>query len=258
MMLQEAMRDPILRKLRQIEAEYGVKVLLAVESGSRAWGFASPDSDFDVRFIYARPRDCYLRLQGGRDVIETPIDGVWDVNGWDLDKALRLLRKSNPTLFEWINSPIIYRDAGFRQRVRPLMEACFSKRTALNHYLSMARNNLRRHLGGETIRPKKYFYILRPVLACRWIMARGCPPPVLFSELSAAELPPALRPGVERLLDLKVNGPEKLEIAHLPELDAYLETSLAEIEAHIRSLPRAAGPRWDPLNAFFLEELNRL
>ena len=107
-MTQQEMNIFVPEKLREIENEYNVKVLLAVESGSRAWGFASPDSDFDVRFIYKRPRNEYLKLDQPRDVIEIPIDDIWDVNGWDLDKTLRLLYKSNPTLYEWINSPICY------------------------------------------------------------------------------------------------------------------------------------------------------
>ena len=116
-------------KLAELEARHGVRVLLAVESGSRAWGFASPDSDFDVRFIYVHDRDWYLRLQRPRDVIEEPIDDTWDVSGWDLDKSLRQLYKCNPTLYEWLQGPIVYRDDGFSARVRPLAEAYFSPRT---------------------------------------------------------------------------------------------------------------------------------
>lgn len=94
------MQRLIVDKLHEIEAEEGVRILLAVESGSRAWGFASPDSDYDVRFLYVRRAEDYLRLDAVRDVIERPIDDELDINGWDLQKALRLLYKSNPTLFE--------------------------------------------------------------------------------------------------------------------------------------------------------------
>ena len=106
-MTQQEMNILVPEKLREIENEYNVKVLMAVESGSRAWGFASPDSDFDVRFIYKRPRNEYLKLNQPRDVIEIPVDDIWDVNGWDLDKTLRLLYKSNPTLYVWISVPFV-------------------------------------------------------------------------------------------------------------------------------------------------------
>ena len=99
----------IQEKLNQLEAEYGVQILLAVESGSRAWGFASPDSDYDVRFIFWHPKDWYLSVFEQRDVIELPVDAVLDISGWDIRKALRLLWKSNAALIEWLNSPIVYR-----------------------------------------------------------------------------------------------------------------------------------------------------
>ena len=119
-------RDTILSELDKIEQQYGVRVLHAVESGSRAWGFASPDSDYDVRFIYVRPKEDYLRLEKTRDVIELPIEGELDINGWDLDKTLRLLRASNPTLFEWFSSPIVYRETAFADEFRSVMLKYFS------------------------------------------------------------------------------------------------------------------------------------
>jgi len=113
-------RLEIERRLNAIESDYGVKVLLACESGSRAWGFASDDSDYDVRFIYIQPTSWYLTvdLEDRRDVIETPIEGVWDINGWELRKALKLFSKSNPPLLEWLQSTI--NDAGNRAFSRSL------------------------------------------------------------------------------------------------------------------------------------------
>ena len=137
------MRKTILNKLADIEKTENVRILLAVESGSRAWGFASPDSDYDVRFIYVRPKEDYLRLEKTRDVIELPIEGELDINGWDLDKTLRLLRASNPTLFEWFSSPIVYRETAFAQEFRSIMQRYFSSKRGLSHYLSMASSNYR-------------------------------------------------------------------------------------------------------------------
>ena len=118
-MTQQEMNILVPEKLREIEKTENIRILLAVESGSRAWGFASPDSDFDVRFIYKRPKEKYLQLNKQRDVIELPVDDTWDINGWDLDKTLRLLYKSNPTLYEWINSPVCYCKTDFSERIIP-------------------------------------------------------------------------------------------------------------------------------------------
>ena len=111
----------IREKLKEIEQREDCRILLAVESGSRAWGFASPDSDYDVRFIYVRTKESYLRLDRVRDVIEVPINDELDINGWDVDKALKLLHKSNPTVFEWFSAPIIYQTSDFADRFKPIM-----------------------------------------------------------------------------------------------------------------------------------------
>ena len=254
-MTQEEMNLLVPQKLDALEKQHDVRVLLAVESGSRAWGFASPDSDFDVRFIYVHRPAFYLRLENRRDVIEEPVDDTWDVSGWDLDKTLRLLFKSNPTLFEWLRSPIVDRETGFSQRIQPLTEEYFSVKSALYHYLNTARNDIRSFLQGETVRPKKYFYALRPILACRWALEQKSPPPVLFSRLVEAELPDSLGPAVEHLLDLKMNGPEKLEIPPIPEISRYLEASMEELSQVMAKLPEEKPRDWEMLNQFFLKEL---
>lgn len=249
------MREKILNKLNEIEQREKVKILLAVESGSRAWGFASPDSDYDVRFIYVRPRDAYLRLEKQRDVIELPIEGELDINGWDLDKTLRLLRASNPTLFEWFSSPIVYRETAFAQEFRSIMQRYFSSKRGLSHYLSMASSNYREYLKGDTVKAKKYFYVLRPVLACRWILDKGTPPPMLFSELVDAELDPALVPDVDWLLDLKMNAPEIKTIPRIESINRYLDSCIEEVRSRIVQLPEDANHGWEELNRLFLSQL---
>ena len=249
------MREMILSKLNEIESRENVKILLAVESGSRAWGFASPDSDYDVRFIYVRPCEDYLRLEKTRDVIELPIGGELDINGWDLDKTLRLLRASNPTLFEWFSSPIVYRETAFAQEFRSIMQQYFSSRRGLSHYISMASSNYREYLKGETVKAKKYFYVLRPVLACRWILGKGSPPPMLFSELMEAELDPVLLPDVNRLLDLKMNAPEIKTIPKIESINRYLDSSIEEVRSRIVQLPEDANHGWEELNKLFLSQL---
>ena len=249
------MREKILNKLNEIEQREKVKILLAVESGSRAWGFASPDSDYDVRFIYVRLKADYLRLEKTRDVIELPIEGELDINGWDLDKTLRLLRASNPTLFEWFSSPIVYRETAFAQEFRSIMQRYFSSKRGLSHYLSMASSNYREYLKGDTVKAKKYFYVLRPVLACRWILDKGTPPPMLFSELVDAELDPAVAPDVDRLLDLKMNAPEIKTIPKNESINRYLDRCIEEVRSRIVQLPEDANHGWEELNRLFLSQL---
>lgn len=174
------MEQTIVRKLHEIEKNEHVRILLAVESGSRAWGFPSTDSDYDVRFIYIRQKEDYLRLEKTRDVIELPLDDVLDINGWDLQKTLRLFRKSNPTLFEWFSSPIVYMETPFAETFRTMMGNYFSTKRSLYHYIHMAEKNRREYLEGDMVKVKKYFYVLRPVLACRWILEKKTPPPMLF------------------------------------------------------------------------------
>ena len=250
------MREMILSKLDEIEKKENVRILLAVESGSRAWGFASPDSDYDVRFIYVHPREDYLRLEKHRDVIELPLEGELDINGWDLDKTLRLLRASNPTLFEWFSSPIVYRETEFADEFRSVMQKYFSSKRGLSHYLSMASSNYREYLKGDTVKAKKYFYVLRPVLACRWILDKGTPPPMLFTELVESELDPALLPDVNRLLDLKKKAPEIKVITKIESINRYLDSSIEEVRTRIVQLPEDTNHGWEELNWLFLSQLH--
>lgn len=249
------MQQLIVKKLDEIERQENVRILLAVESGSRAWGFASEDSDYDVRFIYVRPRNDYLRLEKFRDVIELPLEGELDINGWDLDKTLRLLRSSNPTLFEWFSSPIVYRETPFADDFRSVMFKYFSTRRGLYHYLSMANGNYREYLKGEMVKAKKYFYVLRPILACRWIIDHGTPPPMLFSELVKSELDSAVSKDVVRLLDLKMNSPETKIIPRVESLNKYLENSMEEVQTRIRQMPEDTYHDWEELNQIFLSQL---
>src|SRR5688500_17692067 len=162
------MKEIIFEKLKSIEHQFDVKILYACESGSRAWGFASPDSDYDVRFIYVHRMDYYLSIDEQRDVIELPINDVLDINGWELRKALRLFRKSNAPLFEWLQSPIVYEtNPAFVEDMTRLMSGSFSARAAMHHYLSMAKGVFESDLSAEEVKLKKYFYALRPILAAK-------------------------------------------------------------------------------------------
>lgn len=246
------MENIIKEKLREIEKQENIRILLAVESGSRAWRFASPDSDYDVRFIYVRQKTEYLKLEAVRDVIELPIDDMLDINGWDLQKTLRLLYKSNPTLFEWFSSPILYMETEFADQFRRIMMNYFSRKRSLYHYISMAEGNYREYLKKDMVRAKKYFYVLRPILACRWILEKGTPPPMLFSELMDAQLPERLHTDVKQLLELKMNSPEIREISRVDKINEYLDSSIAEIKHLLKSLEETETPNWQELNELFL------
>lgn len=249
------MKEIILNRLEEMEKSENVRILLAVESGSRAWGFASPDSDYDVRFIYVRLREEYLRLEKLRDVIELPIKGELDINGWDLDKTLRLLHNSNPTLFEWFSSPIVYVDTPFAEEFRIVMQKFFLPRRGLNHYLGAAVSRYRKYLTGDMAKVKMIFYVLRPLLACRWILDRGTPPPMLFSELMDAELDPALKTDVDMLLDIKKNSPEIESIPRIETVFQYLGRSIEEVRTRITELPEDTCHGWAELDRLFLSQL---
>ncbi len=249
------MHDLIRQKLREIERSENVRILHAVESGSRAWGFPSRDSDYDVRFFYVRPLEDYLRLEKTRDVIELPINDILDINGWDLSKTLQLLHAANPTLFEWMQSDIVYLETDFAASFRPLLHRYFSSRKGLYHYISMADGNYKYYLKSDMVRAKKYFYVLRPVLACRWILERGTPPAMLFSELVTSQLEVDMRPIVEDLLDLKMSSTEVREIPKIQPLNDYLDRSIADIKERVQQLEATENPGWEPLNHFFRQML---
>ena len=248
-----AMRAQILDCLRQIETDHDVKVLFACESGSRGWGFASPDSDYDVRFICVNRLSWYLTVEPGRDVIEQPISGDLDVNGWDLRKTLQLLRQSNPTLLEWLRSPIVYREeADTVARLRALAEDGFSAVRGYHHYLSMAKKNFREHLRGEEVRYKKYLYVLRPLLAARWIRDGRGVPPMRFAALAEATLDDrALLDEINRLLQVKMRAGEAATSPRWTGIHDFIEGELNAAAAQVVVDP--SRPDTTMLDAFLAE-----
>ena len=213
-------------KLDEIEEKEGVRILHAIESGSRAWGFASPDSDYDVRFIYVRRQADYLKLYEPRDVIEWQLDDVLDINGWDLKKALKQFAKGNATLFEWSNSPIVYRTTDEWEKIREVSKKYFSEKAAVNHYYGTANSTFQEYLQGETVRYKKYFYALRPLLAAEYIEKYHEAPPVLFDELLKLELDPELHEAINKLLEIKMLTAEKEENPQMLAIQEFIRTEV--------------------------------
>ncbi|MBQ3015683.1 MAG: nucleotidyltransferase domain-containing protein [Clostridia bacterium] len=248
-------RELIMEKIAEIEQRENVKILHCIESGSRAWGFASSDSDYDVRFIYVRPREYYLRLDKTRDVIEWQLDDALDISGWDIRKALILLHKSNPTLFEWNSSPIVYKTTDEWQRISALINHYFSPKSGLYHYLSTAKSNYHKHITCNTVRLKRYFYVLRPLLACKWILAEGTPPPVEFRILMEKYLDEEISPDVEKLLDIKINTPEITDGKPFNRINEYFEKTITALTDTLALLPKERIRSWTEINDVFLELL---
>jgi len=246
----DEMRGTVLDVLARIERQHDVRVLFACESGSRGWGFASPDSDYDARFVYVHRLPWYLTVVPGRDVIEQPISGELDVGGWELRKALQLLRDSNPTLLEWLRSPIVYRqEERWASRLRELAEDKFSPVRGYHHYVSMARKNLREHLYHDVVRYKKYLYVLRPLLAARWIREDRGVPPMRFAELVAAtSLDPALVAEIDALLEVKMRAGEAATSPRWTGIHDFIERELEAAEAH--PFAKQSRPDTTVLDAF--------
>lgn len=247
------MHATINRELDALELERNVSVLFACESGSRAWGFASPDSDCDARFVYTRSLACYLGLERQRDVIEWRLDDALDINGWDLGKLLRLMRGSNPTVFEWLASPIVYHELPAFSQVRELASTAFQPKPCVYHYLRMATRNYEAFLLGETVKTKKYFYAIRPLLAARWILDERTPAPMRFDELAAAKLDAAISPLVDELLHEKVNEPERETRPRIDALNGWIEAQINEVESQLTSLETLKKPSWDGFDEVFRE-----
>lgn len=233
MNIQEEMKHTIRQELERIEREQQVKIIYACESGSRAWGFPSQDSDYDVRFLYVRPLEWYLSIEEQRDVIEVPISDQLDISGWDLRKALKLFRKSNPPLLEWLQSPIRYDERySVAEHIRALSPLTFSPKSCMYHYLNMAKGNFRDYLQGERVKIKKYFYVLRPLLACGWIERHNTMPPMEFEQL-VDELIPAntsLYIEIAELLRRKKSGDELDLEPQLPAIHSFLKERIAWYE----------------------------
>lgn len=246
----------VLLKIREIEEKERVKVLHVVESGSRAWGFASPDSDYDVRFIYVREKDFYLSLKDTKDYIDWELNDVLDVNGWDLKKALRHFHKSNATLFEWSNSPVTYYTTEEWKRIYHQV-ACkyFARKPATYHYYGTANKNYHEYLLDDVVKYKKYFYVLRPLLACKWIEEKKCPPPVLFKELCDAVLEEDLKAAVEDLLAQKVKMSEGEKAPRIEKINQYIENKLIYYKALLESMEDDRNTDWEPLEKAFLDVL---
>jgi predicted nucleotidyltransferase len=228
--------DPVLQarietELDAIEREEAVRILLAVESGSRAWGFPSRDSDYDVRFLYVRTIDAYLAVTPRRDVIERPVDVLLDINGWDLRKALQLMLRSNAVLIEWLTSPVRYRSWGGVEELLALARSAANPTALAYHYQSQVRSSLEpsRDTGGP-IRLKSYCYAVRSALALAWL--RQCseaPPMEIGALLAGLTLPQELVRSIDQVIAEKREATEDATTPRLGILDTFIAEAFSPI-----------------------------
>ena len=253
------MKADILRRLADIESKYDVKILLAVESGSRAWGFASKDSDYDVRFIYVHRKEWYLTLVEGRDVIEElDSDGVMDFAGWDIRKALLLMSKGNCAFAEWLNSPTAYyKDVDFFNSISSLKEDYFRKVSAVNHYYHMAMNHDKRYLEKRGCELKRFMYHLRGLLAAKYAALYGTYPPVVFNELVESMVPDeSIKADIAELVRLKQESREHNTMIVNDSLVKFATGIADEIESMLGTFPEEKQMDYQKLDQFFLNILD--
>lgn len=268
----------IKEKLSQIEQRENIRILYACESGSRAWGFASPDckaetcysacktaesrpksvacldqtySDYDVRFIFVRPIEDYLRVEELPDYINAELNEVYDINGWDLKKFFKQLYKSNPVIFEWADSPIVYRTTSEWEHVKANMQDFVLQVAMIHHYRGMAKSNVRSNFATSEVVLKKYLYVLRPVLACVWIMQKHTVPPTEFMKLVEEVLPEELKVLADELLAVKMKSGEKEKGARIPQIDLLIESKLNE--ATVFPVTDEVQENYEKLDKLFLE-----
>ncbi|MEO0470078.1 MAG: nucleotidyltransferase domain-containing protein [Bacteroidota bacterium] len=241
----------IQRRLDEVVEKKGIRILYACESGSRGWGFHSPDSDYDVRFVYVHERDWYFSLQERSDNIDMVITDDLDLNGWDLRKFLKLAARSNATPFEWLQSPTVYRqETDFQAEAFAAIAPYFEPKHLLNHYLGIARSSIEKGLQGEQFNIKKYFYVLRPLLAAQWIVVHKSIPPMEFAPLRSVITDQQVQAEVEGLLEKKRLAKEKSLIPVQPVIQAFITEQMQYCQEQAASFS-VEKKELDPLNAFF-------
>lgn len=229
-------------------------MLFACESGSRGWEFPSPDSDYDVRFIYARPFQSYLSVLERRDDLRFPVNDELDVYGWDIRKVLKLIRKSNTTPFEWLQSPIVYRqEQDFKNELWALCPHYFDAKTNIHHYLGIAKGALDTIVNEDEIKIKKLFYILRPLLSATWCLDKNSIAPMTFGPLMKL-MPANLYNLVNDLVILKAGAEEGFIIKIDPRLKRYINKEFERVSAAATILEKRDFSV-DELDAFFLKTI---
>lgn len=250
------MQTQIKTILQNLEKEKNITILYACESGSRAWGFPSPDSDYDFRFIYQHEKNWYLSVNEKTDSISVMPNKLLDGSGWDFRKALRLLLKSNASIFEWINSPIVYfQNEKFITQFRALANEYFNPKNAMFHYLGIATGMLQKEFREDTVKIKKYFYVLRPVLAAYWIGLKKSPAPMEFERLLELVEDEKVLKNIQALLKKKETAAEGERVLKNPILDNFIKEIMEECEILAKEMPKVQREA-ERVNRFYRERLS--
>ncbi|MCR9288634.1 MAG: nucleotidyltransferase domain-containing protein [Bacteroidetes bacterium] len=245
------MKKEILALLEKVEKEKNIEILYACESGSRAWGFPSPDSDYDVRFIYRHPSDWYLTVNEKTDHIQFMEGELLDVSGWDIRKVLRLLFKSNNSIYSWLYSPMIYRqNTSFIKGFRALAEPYFLPKSVIFHFLGIATGMLQKEFQTDEVKIKKYFYVLRPVLAAKWICEFKSPPPILFDKLLFLVKDESVLNQIRDLLKRKETANEAQKVKRISILDEFVKMEMKYCEIVAKELPKKVND-YENINHFY-------
>ncbi|MBU9722054.1 MULTISPECIES: nucleotidyltransferase domain-containing protein [Bacillaceae] len=261
------MDHKIIERLSKIEKYNKIHILYACDSGSHTWGVSSTSSDFDVRFIYVHPMEHYLKIDDMKnDVVESPITEGIELVGWDLRKSLRLLRKSNPTLLEWLNTDIIYyENEKFSQHMKKMSQDCFSNKATLHHYVNMASRNYKPlYENAATI--KQYLNVLRPLLMCMWIYEHNKFPSTLSIPLLVDMLinekkeNKHLNKIIHELINNKQHNKKMLESIYSDDLNNFFEEQITFHKQFVQSLPKMTKPMYhtSQLDHFFRFVLNEI
>ena len=235
------MNDTIILKLREIQHDNKIRILYACESGSRAWGFPSPNSDYDVRFIYAHDLEWHLSLRDRKDTIDLPINDDLDIGGWEIKKALGLLWKSNPPLLEWLQSPMVYySESKFLNDIQSLCSDYFSPIAVMHHYLSMSKKYFDACQQTDQVKLKKYFYALRTAIAGKWVRERESIPPIELPKMFGV-VSDKIQDKIEELITIKSQQNEDYLHEREPLIDEFLIETIKQNEAIANDLPSANG-----------------
>ena len=255
-LVDEYVRHIILNELKELEKKENIKILFAVESGSRAWGFESKDSDYDVRFVYVRPLEWYMSISKRKNTLEVMINEDLDFAGWDLNKAVELLAKSNPPLGEWLNSSIVYTEKdNIIAEFDKLFDKYLRENALVYHYLSMASKDMETLREKREIKLKKYFYMLRSLLASKWVMLYHEKPPILLSELLTLVKNEAIQREVGKLLEIKKAGDESTKIVGNEIINEFIFDTKKEVEKMVKEIPNSKNTDLKFLDKFFLDKV---
>lgn len=248
--------DAIIRaRLTEIEQREQIRIIWAVEAGSRAWGFSSPNSDYDVRFVYIRDKKEYLRLEEIRDSIDAQQDELLDIEGWDLRRVLRMVYRSAPEVYEWFASPTIYRSTPEAAELQKILPEYFSIKKCAQNYIHLAGMDFRTYFRDDEVWLVKYFYLIRQMLQAKWMLEEKCIPPMLFEELVREKLEEEWKDYILELLQQKKSTSELGKAQRNKRLIDYLEQSIGRMQREVRAMEGEERKSWERLNRYFYSVL---